>query len=588
MKEGARGGGGGRSRARWFQGAVWQPFCDHRPRRTRPVMMAYDATAIPIERSGSLGDEGAGLRWSVGLLLATLAFSPLLVNLLAGPDANGLKAVLVLVETAIVGAWAWRRRDIFVPRRPGIATAVLLTCWITAAVVATVVAIHPAAAVLRSAEWLACGLIGLMLWSEFQRDPSLRVTAIRAVPVGMVAMIGYSLLFAASLPDPLNYDWAHDMPLVGHVRHLGIYAFCGASFAAYALVDPGASAVARRLSWVALALGWGAVIWSGGRASAGALLVVGLVLSALASGRRFAFVTAFLAALAAGVALSLAMAVPHPALGLWRILGASVGLDEVGFSNGRAEMWQSSLAAWRERPWLGHGPNGTTYVLARYGQVQPHNIGIQALVEWGVLGAVPAIGLLVSLVLRALSGAWRAAGEQASVRATRVIAAAFLTGATANALLDGIYYDTRTMLLVTLAAAIALVPVSGAEPPRLLHGSRLLLRAGTLAVATVMLTHAAAVSAVWSPDVPGPSSARVALLRAFPSPSRTRQVASWATAWSASDPDAALAWARWGARNAHMPLPFIQLEADLLLRAGRDNEARERLTAIRLLLRDGQ
>jgi hypothetical protein len=87
------------------------------------------------------------------------------------------------------------------------------------------------------------------------------------------------------------------------------------------------------------------------------------------------------------------------------------------------------------------------------------------------------------------------------------------------------------------------------------------------------IVHLITAQTVWMSDIPAPASSRVALLKAFPSTSGLRQTASWVREWEKEDPGAALSMAQWAGRHAELPWFYVRLEADLLLRQGRQAEA---------------
>lgn len=72
-------------------------------------------------------------------------------------------------------------------------------------------------------------------------------------------------------------------------------------------------------------------------------------------------------------------------------------------SAGRLELWKTSLKAFSEAPWLGHGSAQFSTAIAPYASHplgSPHNYVLLYLVEFGVLGATP---ILVGIGLAAIS-----------------------------------------------------------------------------------------------------------------------------------------------------------------------------------------
>ena len=509
--------------------------------------------------------------FALGVVTAVATFFTL------GPENGGVRAVLALAEAGLVGAWALGGRAAR-PRRVLRVPAVLLVLWAAAMLAATALAVHPAPAVLRSMEWAAHGAFALMLWAEVLRDRAVLPVVLRAIPVGFAATVALLLLQAAFMADPYHYDWAHRMPFFVHARYFGLYTLAGAVFAARPLLDPGAGAAARRWAWAGVALAGGAAAWTGGRTAVGAVLLGGAVLLVLAPrGRRVRFVAASATALAAGALLAACLPVAHYELGLGRLLGSSAAVTNAyAFTSARTELWAASLDAWRARPWLGLGPDAAQFVVAPFGHVQPHNVVVQGLLEWGVLGTVPALLLLGLLLLRAVRST--VAERDGALRAARAVSTAFLVGTTASGLLDGTFYDPRWLLLLAVATAVVLLPVGGDAAARapMGRGARGALGGGAVLVAVLFALHLLAARAIWAPGIPASESARVRLLYAVPTPSGTAEVTPWVRAWAPDDPAAAIALARWGAAHAPFPAPFLTTEADLLLAQGDTARARAR------------
>jgi O-antigen ligase len=149
----------------------------------------------------------------------------------------------------------------------------------------------------------------------------------------------------------------------------------------------------RRVRAALLAVSAVALVWSAARstiAGAAVLAAVVAVLSLLPPGRR---------------------SVPWR-LVLWGVFGTLAVLpflvsDPTAFT-GRGGIWTSSLAAWRDHPWIGNGPDFYTRVAqtsAGFGGTvyHGHNELVQLLVTGGVVLAVLAGALVLATIHRVLS-----------------------------------------------------------------------------------------------------------------------------------------------------------------------------------------
>lgn len=559
----------------------------------RPLHLFAETTPLLTltmlaQPTAALRDTTAALRspseWLWGVALVVLA-TPMLVShvldgVFLGPDAGLIRSSVMLAELTVVLGWAVCAHEVRLPHRSGPGD-VLGALWVLSSVAATLTATHPVPAMLRSAEWATHGLFAIVLWMLFRQDESRLAGAQRALALGFVAVTALVVVAAMKMEDPGAHNWGSMVPYLGNIRYFGMYALAGAAFSCRWLLDPTASRRAGFLATAGLALGWAVLIWTGGRGTAGAMLVVGALMWWMAGTRRRPFATSFGLALVAGVVLSMGFPVEKGAGGVWRILNYG-GVKGPGaeISNGRVMLWEHSLNAWSAQPWLGLGPDAGSFLLAPFGHFQPHNFIIQALTDWGVLGGVPFLVLVGWVFAKACRGALRE--ERGAPRASRTVATAFLLGATAHALVDGYLYDARCLLLVAAATAMALQPANAHSKAadRAEVTSRWFSRwvrrwvggvAGVIIVLTVL--HIATVRAVWAPGIPEPHASRVALLKVFPSPSHLRETARWARAWALEAPDEALELARWGQRHSRIPWYYLRLEGDVLLQRGSQTEA---------------
>jgi hypothetical protein len=318
---------------------------------------------------------------------------------------------------------------------------------------------------------------------------------------------------------------------------------------------------------------WTVLFWSGGRGSIVAGLLIGVCLWGLVKRHRAQVAKAFVSAIILGALLSLCFPVASESMGFWRFLFRTGAVDADRFTSGRVMFWLTSLAAWRQDPWLGLGPDATTFILAPFGHIQPHNFVVQALVEWGLVGTAAFIVLLGGGLITA--GRRTIRERDTALRASRAVATSYLVGMAALGLLDGVFYHARPLALVAAAAAMALLPAEDGLSRRyaLSREVRLGVRVSSLGVLLLVFVHALSVKAVWSPGVPAPNSVRTTFIQAFPTTASLRETAAWAQAWAVDDPEAARAWARWGSQHAVLPWFYLQLEADLLLQRGKVEEA---------------
>jgi O-antigen ligase len=114
-----------------------------------------------------------------------------------------------------------------------------------------------------------------------------------------------------------------------------------------------------------------------------------------------------------GLALVSWLPVPNGAWGLWRTVAATIP-QSGDFTSGRTLLWLQTLDAISERPWFGYGDGQLSQVVAfaRDGSLaQPHNIGLQIIFAWGLIGTSCVLVLAIPFAIRATRSVRFSGGE---------------------------------------------------------------------------------------------------------------------------------------------------------------------------------
>ena len=131
----------------------------------------------------------------------------------------------------------------------------------------------------------------------------------------------------------------------------------------------------------------------------------------------------------------------------------------------REYMWRSSIAMWRERPWLGWGPGGVKREYSRYvvpeavktrtGHV--HNTPLQILVERGVLGLAAWLWLWIEFYARAITLLRRLPAAAVRERALVAGSLAAVTGFLVAGLTEYNFGDSEVVLVAWTVIALPFV-----------------------------------------------------------------------------------------------------------------------------------
>ncbi|HEX9950713.1 MAG TPA: O-antigen ligase family protein [Rubricoccaceae bacterium] len=500
--------------------------------------------------------------WLVGATLATVALAPSLLGGVVNLDGVGSveMAVVGVMEAMTVLVWASGRDAL--PRPASRVLAVLVAAWVAAMVAATVAAIDVAPAVVRTTSWLVHLAFATVVWAEARHGRT--AAAEHGAVAGFVVTAVLVVWAWFGLPDvEASQSWGGAVPLVGNIRLASIYGLVGATFGAQALVRTAPAWRPGLLAAAVCTLGWAALWWGGSRGALAGAVLASALLVRVAQGRRWPVAGVLALCAGLGAALSLALFIDVPYAGLWRFMPGvpRFAPGVAGFTAGRTSLWATAVEAWLGRPWLGRGPGATVSLMAPMGHMHVHNVGLQALVEWGVLGALPFAALAAMVLARAVQ--IRRDGPAG--------AAAYLLALATVSVFDGVTSHTGPTVIGLCAAALVLAAPRDRVAVGLVHGwtgGRRTLTAVALLGLAVFAVHLVVLRAVWAPGTPAPGSARARLVLAVPTYAPAKEIEGWGRTWMRTDPAAAERLVRWGLALERNPWLFLRLRGDLARQRG--------------------
>lgn len=255
--------------------------------------------------------------------------------------------------------------------------------------------------------------------------------------------------------------WFDSPPMQDHIRHTGyqITAALAVLIAGFStLKNPG------KQLWLAMliSLFWGFLFWCGGRSS-----IVSVVAATMATGCfRFLrkqpvqmFAVWMVGSAIVGFLLAESMAVfPWNGLlqGIFKSVPVSFTGDEINrIGSNRIMFWKTSLASLQGHALFGLGPQAYKFMPNHIYGLQPHNMFIQFLVEWGVIGTTLFLATLFKLIRRGWIDACRtgfSSGKQ--------MAAVMIIALTVNGLTDGTWYHPQPSMYLAMAFAVWAMPSS--------------------------------------------------------------------------------------------------------------------------------
>lgn len=277
--------------------------------------------------------------------------------------------------------------------------SILFLLWVMWGMVSTLLAMGLNLALISYAEQLVLLLFAVSVYAFLNTYRALYPMVMWVLVIGFFLYILF-LVSNYSFPS-LDGRFVYSMKEVGfrHVRHFGYYltvmVIVGAGIVMsvnYRLRHP--------IMWmgvVTMIISWMFIVWLGGRGPIFALALSTVVFIYFIRPQKYKLQLALMGAtFIAGVLLSWFVPggfglehVLHRLVPFW--FGKSdIGL--VGYSSGRVSIWMECWSDIKDNPVFGVGPNGFISTCgARWNHahiLQPHGLHIQAMLDWGIGGAL--------------------------------------------------------------------------------------------------------------------------------------------------------------------------------------------------------
>ncbi|MBW0146846.1 O-antigen ligase family protein [Marinobacter arenosus] len=456
--------------------------------------------------------------------------------------------------------------------------------WVVVGFLSAVLAqYNVTAAIFAQLQWLLHLLFVLALVDLFRKTEEAFLPMQWAVIATSLAVVGFYLSLWFSLESPESFDWFGSPIPFPHIRHFGYIAALACLVAGVHYYESGLKQVGGAISLGVVVVLFAALVWAGGRASIGAVLVGWGVFAvySLRAGIPWARIGMLAVAMFAGLLLSNLFAVDDERMGLSMAHGKEVSELSVNqFTSGRLEIWRRSIENVIEYSIpFGVGPSNFRYAPSSFsGTEQAHSVIFQSISDWGVLGGSVFLGFLVFLVWLVLKSLIKR-GEAAGGFKLGV-AIASVSGYLFLGLFDGNFYYSWSLLLVLPAAAWMLsrelkctesqaveAPVSERSPMKAAAG----VSFAVCLLATLILGVNA--TTVFSKPEPEVRSWQSELVLTFPV--ITMNVDQWLKPWLKADTQQGLRLLGWLKRYHREGYKFYLVEAEMLDQIGKPTLAKK-------------
>lgn len=326
--------------------------------------------------------------------------------------------------------------------------AALLASW----GLSTLLSDAPARAGQRLLLYMGLAALGMAVYRWHRgRDDSRAWPYLLAMAIVHALVLAQVVFWLAEVHPGGQVEW---VPFHGNIRHFGHLGYLGAATATALWMT------SHRLSLTALVLGTAGLFGMLLLGSRGGLVAwAACVAVAIVACQQHRFRMVGLNALALVLALSAVWAVEDDIPSASLLVRAKQAGDMLR-THDRMALWRDAISGIARKPLLGHGPDGHTTSRCCHapaytpGTVQPHNVGLQMLMEFGLVGTLTLGGLVVSWWRKApgwhprLRAIWQEPEARAMV--------AVLAGSFAFGLVDGVFFFPVPLMHFVVLCALTL------------------------------------------------------------------------------------------------------------------------------------
>ena len=287
------------------------------------------------------------------------------------------------------------------------------------------------------------------------RQPEAAQKLIIAIILSTILFLPLFWLAVQAFYDQPVFNWAWSLPGFLNVRHLDYYL--GSLVVILGLIPlkiayKDCSKVSVYLFFLVLLAFWTMLFWSGGRGSSiAAASSIGLVLLFFRPEGWKQLALFSLGALVVGALLSLLLPIPNVSYGIFRFVTQVDGMET--FTAGRSLIWAEAFGIWKQNLWFGIGAGQTKAVIVAASDMlgQPHNIFIQVMMAWGIVGGVPFLAGIFGIFWT--KGKEFFHGVEQNNRIVYVTYGLALS-TSINALVDGALYSPFPVFLFAIAVSV--------------------------------------------------------------------------------------------------------------------------------------
>lgn len=345
----------------------------------------------------------------------------------------------------------WQPTDQFNILRPIVKIALLL--WLSILFVGALFSAKiPAISMISVCIWILhlgfLGAIYYMLKHWCINDQMIRLMAL-LVSLGAAISSIFIIIYSFIIGHGSDYDWVSAMPGFSNIRHIGYIKLLGAALSLGAII----SGYDKRMHIILFIINFAAIIWFGSRGPFIAILLSLLAAYIFVPNFRNIkkLITILLSILSATL---ISQTIPTPLSPSYNVLNRyeENKIDDYEkFTSGRSELWADAAQLFAKKPLIGNGTDQFKYTAESSlgASRHPHNIMLQILFEWGLIGSSAFLFLIAMLLCNIIKDFLAARSE--AIFIMPIIAAIIFS------LVDGILFYALPIAILSIIVTMHII-----------------------------------------------------------------------------------------------------------------------------------
>lgn len=275
----------------------------------------------------------------------------------------------------------------------------------------------------------------------------------KLIPISIVIASVICLMDFHLNPNSVMGNTNYKLIVSYNIRQIGYVVMLGCLFCIINLTLAGKNHKVIIFYSILFLINCSFLFWLGGRGAILAL-ISSIILSVLVIHKDYMLKIKSLLSTLILMIISYLISIPFSVFtwnGSNRFFVLSQNLDAplINVSIGRFMLWQESLSLIAKKPFFGYGPEAHAFE-TKIGYLQPHNALLQSLLEFGIVGTIPFLIMIIYIVKNATVNAI------AEPTVNNLFCFGLISAILIHSLYSGPLYHATSMILVCIASAYIL------------------------------------------------------------------------------------------------------------------------------------